>query len=254
MDSNSALIKSIQTLLRILEFMKDEESVTIKQCADELDLANSTIHKHLATVKDARLVIQDGDEYRLGLGFLEYGHIAKNRLRVVELAEARLKDLAETTDERVWLKVEEHGIEVPIAVCSGKHAINTDRDIGQPNKMNTTAGGKAILAHLPERRREEIIENQGLASKTEHSIVDPDELRAELAEIREKGVAYNKSEDIVGVNAVASPIIDHDGTAHGSVVIAGPARRLGDEWLKGELTELVVGTTNELGINLSYQQ
>ena len=252
MENTSAPVKSVGTLLRILEFMKGRDGVTIKECADELDLADSTVHKHLASVKDARLVVQEGTEYRLGLGLLTYGIAARNLFPIYELAQDAMDDLAAETGERIWLKVEENGVEIPIDRRAGKHAIH-DHPIGYPVKLHKTAGGKALLAHLPEPRREELITSLDLDANTEHTITDETELRQALQAIREREVAYNKGEDIVGVNAVAAPVLDNEGVLHGSIVISGPANRITDARLDGELTDLILGTANELGINISYQ-
>jgi len=253
MSRPNAPVKSVQTLLGILKYMRGRQGVTIKEVAEELDIAPSTVHKHLATAKEERFVIQEGDEYRLGLGLFTYGMVTRNLFPVYDIANDTIEELAEETGERVWLKVEEDGVEVPIAAATGDHAIVTDRALGKPNLMHRTSGGKAILAFLPEERREEIIANTELVPRTENTITDEDELRAELERVREAGVAYNIGEDIKSVNAVAAPIIDNDGVVHGSIVIAGPENRVGGAKLRDELTELVRGTTDELGINISYQ-
>ncbi|MFC6723593.1 IclR family transcriptional regulator [Halobium palmae] len=227
--------------------------MTIKECAEALDLANSTVHKHLATGKQTRLVVQEGTEYRLGLGFLTYGVAVQKLFPIYELTQDVMDNLADETGERIWLKVEENGREIPIENVAGEQAIQTDRDIGGPNKMHKTAGGKAILAFLDAERRREILADMELDANTDNTITDREKLEAELEQIRDEGVAYNKSEDIAGVNAVGAPIIDNDGNVHGSLVIAGPEHRLDDERLENELANLVKGTTNEVGINISYR-
>lgn len=254
MENQSASIKSVETHLRILDFLKGRDGVTIKECAEELDLANSTVHKHLATVKDSRLVVQEGKKYRLGLGFLTYGISVRNLFPIYDLAQDAMQDLADETGERIWLKVEENGIEIPIANNGGEHAIETDHDIGHKNDLHATAGGKAIFANLPKTRREELISSLDLNANTENTITDEAKLRTALEEIRERGVAYNKNEDIAGVNAVAAPVIDNEGVLHGSIVIAGPANRFTETRMEKELTALVKGKANELGINLSYRK
>jgi len=247
-------VKSVQTLLRILNYMRGREGVTVTGAAEELDLAPSTVHKHLATVKGERFVVQEGDEYRLGLGFFTYGMEIRGLFSIYELATDSIEELAAETGERVWLKVEEQGVEIPIDVATGDHAIITDRALGVPNKMHRTSGGKAILAFLPTERRDAIIADTDLTPRTEHTITDEDRLREELERVRTEGIAYNIGEDIKSVNAVGAPIIDNDGVVHGSIVIAGPENRMTRPKLRGEFTELVSGTTDELGINISYQK
>ena len=68
--------------------------------------------------------------------------------------------------------------------------------------------------------------------------------------IRERGVAYNLQEGILGVHAIAAPVLDTDGSVFGAISIAGPADRLTQERLGSELRDLIRGATNEVAVNI----
>ena len=74
-----------------------------------------------------------------------------------------------------------------------------------------TAMGKAILAFVPEDRREAIIERIDFVSRGPNTITDPAEFRAELERIRVSGFAVNDEELAYGLRSIAAPIQAHSG-------------------------------------------
>jgi DNA-binding IclR family transcriptional regulator len=65
--------------------------------------------------------------------------------------------------------------------------------------MHLTSAGKAILAHYPRERVEEIIDHRGLDSATPNSITEREALFKELEDIRERGFSFNNQENIEGL-------------------------------------------------------
>lgn len=82
------------------------------------------------------------------------------------------------------LVVEEYGHGVFLYRSKGPEAVHMDTHAGKRLPMHTTAFGKAILAHFPEERVEEIIEANGLPAHTPKTITDRDTLFEELESIR----------------------------------------------------------------------
>ena len=60
---------------------------------------------------------------------------------------------------------------------------------------------------MEEEQTRKIIESGGLPRFTENSIVDPESYYRELKRVREKGYAIDDEEYIMGVRAVASPLM-----------------------------------------------
>jgi len=223
----------------------------VTELADHLDVSKSTVHRHLATLEDHDYVTRDGDDYHVGLRFLGLGEYARQRNPVYHQARPLVEELAAETEERSLFMVEEHGRAVYLHRGVGNHAVRTNSSIGTRRYLHTIAGGKAILAHLPDERVEGIIDRWGLPAQTEHTITDRDELIEELDRIRERGVAFNHEEAIEGLNAVAAPVVANDDIV-GAISVSGPAHRVKGDWFTEEIPDLLLGTANELTLNITH--
>lgn len=245
-------VKSDRRLLRILSGLKELDGAGVTELANHLDLPKSTVHNHLSTLYDAKFVTKQGTEYHLGLRFLDLGESA--RLNRIESERIRQKvgSLAEQTGERAQFIVEEHGYGVYLYRSRGKNAVSTDSRIGRHIRLHSSSAGKAVLAHLPEERIEQIVDERGLAAETEHTITDDDALMRDLERIRERGYATNKEETTVGLRAVGSPILRPDGSVVGALSISGPTHRLKGDLFERELPNLIMGATNEIELTISF--
>ncbi|MFB6269824.1 MAG: IclR family transcriptional regulator [Halobacterium sp.] len=238
--------------MRVLRSLKTDGPATLTDLASRLGYSKSTVHRHLATLRQEGYVAETDGEYRVGMLFLDYGIHARTESDLFQTAQERVDDLSDRLDENVWLMVEENGYGVFIYKGEGKSPVRTFTREGYRAHLHTFAAGKVVLAHMDAERRERVLERHGLPDQAPDSITDRDELAAELADIRERGVGFNRQESIRGVNAVAAPVLDVDGRPLGSISVAGPASRLKDEYLEEELPELLRGVANEIEVNLSY--
>jgi len=248
-SNQSTGVKTTETVFRILEALQDEDGCGVTELADDLGLAKSTVHKHLATLREREYIIKDEGVYRVGLRFVDFGQHAIQRELVFHARNPPMTELAEETGEYVWLVVEEHGLAVYIDSAVGKRAIQTHGSIGKRTHMHDIASGKAILANLGKDRINEIIDRHGLPQSTRNTTTDRAELHQELAEIAERGVAFNDNETIEGMRAVASPVVVDD-TVYGSLCVAGPTKRLKGDLFQTEIPDLVMGATNAIELKL----
>jgi len=53
----------------------------VTELANQLDVAKSTIHGHLTSMRAHGFVVKRGTEYRLGLGFFDYGQYVRGQLQ-----------------------------------------------------------------------------------------------------------------------------------------------------------------------------
>jgi IclR family pca regulon transcriptional regulator len=80
--------------------------------------------------------------------------------------------------------------------------------------------GKAILAFVPEERRDEIIARVDFVSRGPNTITDPEEFRTELERIRLSGIAVNDVELAYGLRSIAAPIHAHSGEVMAALNLA----------------------------------
>lgn len=251
-DAARKRVKTTENAFAILRALKRLDGARISELTGETELAKSTIHRHLGTLSEMGWVVREGDTYRIGFRFLEFGEHARQRKKGYQLAKEKVDELATETDERVQFLVEENGQAVYVHRALGKHAVRTDPGIGNRIPLHATSGGKAILAHLPESRIDEIIEHRGLAALTPHTITDPEQLFESLEHIRECGYAINNQENIEGLRALGVPVRRKNGLVLGALSVSGPTHRMKGEWFDQKLPDLLLGTANEVELNVQH--
>lgn len=247
-------VKAAETLLSVVSGIQELNGARVTELADHLGLAKSTVHRHLTTLERNQYVVKEGVEYHIGLRFLGLGEYARERNPVYPFAQTLVDQIAAETEERALFMVEEHGLAVYLYRGVGSHAVRTNSRIGTRRLLHTVAGGKAILAHLPDERVDEIIDEWGLPADTPETITRRQELDAELERVRERGVAFNREECIVGLKAVAAPVLTPDDEIMGALSVSGPAHRMKGEWFESEIPDLLLGSANELELNLAYAE
>lgn len=245
-------VKSLETTLRIIQFLQSHEGENLETIANHLDVGKSTVHRHLATLRRHGYVLVEEGEYRLSLKFLTHGGEARDRIPNNGIINRKVKQISEETGERVQFIVEEDGERVIMFMHTGEKAVNTNATIGKRGPLHVSAAGKAILAYLPGERREEIISSTSFEKLTDNSLEDRETLRAELEEINKKGYASNKEESTDGLHAVGAPVRFGDDRVLGAISISGPANRFSGDYFYKELPKLLLGTVNELELNLRY--
>lgn len=249
-DQKTPPVKTALTMFSIIETLKQHGRSDLTHLSDELDLAKSTVHNHLSTLESLRYVVKEGNEYQLGLKFLDYGVYARDQYSLLEAAEGVLDRLSGETGESVWLHVEEHGLGIPIYKNLSDQTVRTAARLGKASHLHCTAHGKAMLAHFSEEDVDEVIDGHGLPAYTGSTYTGREALDQELDEIRENGFALSDCEAAAGVRAVGSAIVE-DGRVLGAICVPGPKNRMRGEYFREELPELVSGATNELELEMT---
>jgi len=240
------------TVFAILETIEDRNGAHVTEIADELDLAKSTVYRHLSTLFDREYVVKAGNEYHLGFRFLALGEQTLRRRPEYELIQEKVEYLADETGERVQFVVEDHGKGVHLFREVGENAIETDWQAGNRFYIHQSACGKAILSRLGDDRVTEIIEQHGLPVATENTIKDEDELLADLEQIRERGFALNQEENTNRLCAVGVPLMTESGTVVGSFSVAGASYRMEGSRLTEELPAIIQRAVNDVEHNSRF--
>lgn len=258
MDDGSAprTLETVSRACAVIEALDELDGAGVTELADHLGLSKSSAHAYLATLRENHLVVREDDGYRLSLEFLYLGKSVRHRHPLFEHGREQVERLANESGEYAHLMCEQHGLERNLYKAAGENAVGDQYHTikeRRADNLHFTATGKAVLAHLPEARVEEIVSRYGLVAKTEHTITDPDALLADLETVREHGYAVNDEEEVKGIRAVGAPIRDGDGRVLGAISVSGPTSRLTGEFYHDTLPDLVVGSANvtEANINMS---
>ncbi len=245
-------VKSTRTTFRIIEALEANNGARLTDLADGLELAKSTVHQQLSALVELGYVTQEDKQYQLGLKFLNLGEHVRTRKEAYKLAEPLVEELANETGERAQFFAQEQGRAVYIHTKQGEHAVQADRRVGKQRYLHSSAGGKAILAQLPDDEVEAVIDRWGLPQETENTHRTREALFDDLADIRERGYSLNRAESISGLWSIGVPVMGPDGRPVGSFSISGPKHRMKGEPFHEEMVDLLLGTANELELNIAY--
>lgn len=250
-DSDKRTIKTADRTFDIVDGLDELGQAGVTELADHLGIPKSTLYQYLATLEERGVVVKQNERYRLSLRFLGYGTKLRDEIPLYKYGRPYLRKLAEETGEIAWIAFEEHGLCVTLGRETGEQGLDKFAgQVGGRSRMHTHAAGKAILAHLPESKVDEIIQEHGLPALTNATIHDRETLFEELATIRERGYSFNDEETIEGLRAVGAPIETGDEVL-GAIAVGGPANRLDGDYYRSELPELVMGAANELKLQTS---
>jgi len=231
-------LQTTTTSLEILDVIRQNGGARMDDVADELDLAESTVHAHLSTLHDAEYVVKEGHEYQLGLKLFHLGQRARHRKPEYGVVRKLAHELSLELNEEVSFAVAEHGRTV-ILFDENADPTTEGFQVGRYFYMHNSASGKAILAELPRERVDRIIDRWGLPQETDRTVDSREKLSRELEATRERGYSVNRQEALEGLTAFGMAVHSPDGSVLGSLDVSGPPYRLSEEDVVGPLERTV---------------
>lgn len=179
---------------------------------EETGLAKATVHRILATLVEQKFITGDSDRgFHPGSRFLGIAGSAISRLDISFLAEPIVDALVREVDCTIHVGVA-NGFEIVYVIR---------RDSTKPYRMASRVGlslpmhcsgmGKVVLASWPPEQVDRLVAEVGLPARTDKTITDAEQLKAELAVVRQRGYALDLGENERGTVCVSAPIRDHLG-------------------------------------------
>lgn len=251
-EKQSNTVKTAKTTFEILEELKRRNEATITELTDEFDLSKSSIHNYLSTLEREEYVVKKDNKYQIALRFLDYGGHARHREPLYEIAKDEITTLAEETGELANLLIEEHGRGIYLHRAKGDQAVQTDSYTGHRVYLHNTALGKAILAHLPRQRVNEIIDRHGLPATTENTITDRSALFEELERVRDREIAFDDEARLEGLRCAAIPIVNNKDHVEGAISLSGPTSRFQGEYFQSEIPARLRDAANVIELNITH--
>ena len=186
-----------------------KEGLGVSEIARGLNMAKSTVHGMTSALEELGAVMRDPTtkRYRLGFTLFELGRLAYSQIDLKALARPIMEDLMEKTQASVFLGILNWDHVTVLDIVESRQDLKITAPIGTPIPLFAGAVGKVFLASMAEEQTEKIIRSKGLTRFTENTIVDPELYYQELKRVRKMGYAVDDEEYILGVRAVASPIM-----------------------------------------------
>lgn len=221
-------MQSVQRSLRVLEAVADRQPVGVTDLARDLRLPKSTVQRSLVTLAEEGWLEPVHDDYTrwsLGPAARRLGRASAHETSLREAALVPMQELRDASNETIHLAVPD-GIAwmVLIERMDSTQSVRTFHELGARTPSYATSTGLSVLAHLPESELEPLFA-QPLEAFSSATVVDPAELRKELARIRRCGYAVNLRRYRPQVAAVGAPILTADRTPIAGICISMPDSR-----------------------------
>jgi DNA-binding IclR family transcriptional regulator len=245
-------IQSVDRAARILKALAiGPRRMGVSELAERLNMSRPTVHGLLQTLQAHGFVEQDkdSDRYQLGPGLVQLGnsYLDLSELRGRSIVHA--ERLADRTGGAVRVGIT-HGRSVMVI----HHVFAPERtfqvlEVGALLPLHASALGKAMLAFAPPGFIEDLTSEplEKLTSRTLNSSA----LREQLDQIRERGVARERDEAVLGESSLAAPIFDHAGQAVGAIGVVGETEQIMPrgpaKGVTAAVTEAARGTSRDLG-------
>ena len=226
LDGNA--VRSVDRAAALLLALGDSQGEAgVTELARRLGLHKSTASRLLATLQRRGLVEQDEEtgKYRLGLVVIRLAEKAERTLDFRGISMPELERLARLTHETTGLGVLDGDQLLTVAQADGPNLVAVGDWTGRLVPLHSVAGGKVLLASLPEREILRLV-RRGLDRFTDRTITDLEPLLEELARVRRRGYATAFGEYDTGLNAIAAPVHDARGQVIAAVDVWGPAFRV----------------------------
>jgi DNA-binding IclR family transcriptional regulator len=217
-------VPSLKTGFEILEFLsRHPRGRLLTEVAEELSCPVSSAYRIAVALENLGLLSRDPDtkQMRLTNKLLLIGQRAIMETNLVEHALDVMRELRDRVVDTVLIGVREGAEVIVLDEALGTRMFAFISKLGYRVGVSCSAPGKAILAHLPEREREEVIGQIRFVKHNARTITSKERLRRELDGIVEKGYAFDDAEQFEGVYCVGAPVFDRVGYPVASVWTTG---------------------------------
>jgi len=236
--TEATLVPAIDRAIALLSVFKDGQADwSLAELHQRLDLPKSTVHAILTTLVYHGYLERDSvtRRYRLGTALLELAHYVPSQPRLPDLARPHLQRLRNALDETAVLGVYVDGHATLLEIAESRQMIKISAPVGKRLPMDAGCFGKLYLASLDEGVLQEVLAHRPPRAYTARTLADPQDLCAELAQVRAQGYAIDDQEYLEDVWAVGAPVFQNRRLIC-AVAVIGIARRM-DQAARARATE-----------------
>ena len=252
MDMNKLSVPGLERGLILIEVLaENSEGLSFTELQNKSGIPKLSLIRIIQVLLHKNYIIKLERKYKLGYKILSLSNTLLRKLDLRTKAFPYLKQLAAQTKETVELEIVDGQALIVVEKMESEESIRLFSQVGlRFEHLHAVAPGKVALAYtdlLPG-----YIKNHKLRRITEKTIVNANVLKHQLAEIRNKGYAFDDQEIRIGVRRIAAPVFDGHGKLIGIVNIAGPVFRiiLKDIGKLGKLlSDIGLKISRELGYN-----
>ena len=197
--------------------------------ANQLGEPKARMHRHLSTLKHLGFVEQDAQTelYKLGLKLAPVGQAALEQFDLRRLAEPYMLRLRDLTGQTTVLSIPANGDAIVSAAWEFPNPVMISVKLGYRLPAHASAQGRLTLAFSSADLQQRVLARK-LTAHTPRTLTDPAKVRERLAIIRKQLYELAMDETLLGISAVAAPILNFDNELVGTIAIVGTTQHVHD--------------------------
>ncbi|ARJ06883.1 IclR family transcriptional regulator [Cnuibacter physcomitrellae] len=228
----------VQSLARglavIAAFDGNHPEMTLSEVARRADVPAAAARRFLRTLEKLGYVRSDGRSFRLTPRVLELGYGYLSSLSLPEVMEPHLRELSAELAESVSAGVLDEDDVVYVARIPTRRIMSVSITLGSRFPAFATSMGRVLLAGLPEAELRERLRSAPRERFTPATLVDVDELVAEITRVRERGWSIVDGELEEGLRSMAVPVHGRDGAIVAALNVSTSVGRHAVETIESE--------------------
>jgi IclR family transcriptional regulator, acetate operon repressor len=218
-------VGSVARALHLLDLVAEapDEGLALSDVARSLEVSKSTAFALVRTLADHGHLraVEPGPRYLLGMALVRLGDLASSRLPLAAICRPVLHELSRQTSLTTRAAVTDQNRPLFIERVDAPGVVRFHTPLGVPELPHTSSAGKAILACLEDDAVRALAAEAGLPRRTRKTIVQVEDLIADLHVTRRRGYAVDDEEDVEGVFCVGAAFTDHTGRCAGAISATG---------------------------------
>ncbi len=236
MARSSSTAENVLDVLLLFDGSRPE--LTADQISRLIDAPRSTTYRYIRTLREKGFLEHtSGDAFRPGPRLLQFARLARRQEDIGAVALPFMEDLCAETRETVLLTRISNGHAVCIERVEAPQAVRITFERGDVQPLHAGASSKILLAFAPRSLVDDYL-SRPLPSVGANTVTDAQELRQQLAHIRECGYCLSESEVDEGATAIAVPVFGSRGRLVAGLSTAGPTFRMGPDVIEKHVAHL----------------
>lgn len=236
-SSQTGQVQSLVKALRLMRLLADNPTgMSLKAVSATTGMPASTTHRLLSTLQQEGFVRFDRElmHWSVGVQAFSVGYSFLQDRDLVRVAKSHMVALMENSGETANLSILDGTNIVYLAQVASRQMMRAMSTPGQRVPLHCTAAGKAIVACLPSKTKEQILGRLHYVPMTAHTIAERSDLMQHLGQVLLNGYAKDDEEHALGLRCLAAPVFDENGAAVAAISISGPLARMSDSDLNAQ--------------------
>jgi IclR family transcriptional regulator, pca regulon regulatory protein len=242
---SSEFIQSLDRGLAVIRAFSDERDLlSLADVSKITKLSRASVRRALLTLETLGYVGSKQNRFYLRPRVLDLGYAFLSSSSSIDITQDHLRRLSARIGESVSACEYDDGDVVYVARAAAETIMPIRLGIGRRLPAFCTSTGRVLLSEFSPAQLDRYFERYPREKLSPATIVDEQELRDAIAEVREQGWSLNNQEVDLGARSIAAPVVGADGRYLNAVNISVSTSRVSvDQLLEEYLPQLLAATS-----------